>query len=334
MKKTISIFIIVLTGFFESFSQDCNAPITLCSGVTEVADSAQFSGAFSGTCFSSLNTLFYEFTTNNNSGNPSAFLPYDVDANIAVLNCVDAGLTLEVTAGIYLPVTLGDACGALTEVAPCVTDSLDFSINSGTLQPNTTYVLVVGIDPATAGFACDLDITLNGAPLEIDACCDANIPLGGSAQLQVYGATPDFGVENYIWDNVDSLDDFQSQAPVASPLFTTTYTVEGDVGTCEVTDELTVVVQQAVNVKNAITPNSDGFNDTWQISGIQNFDSALINVYDRWGQLVYKSIGYNQPWDGTNEGKRLSAGTYYYVIELNSLIVESEPITGYVVIVH
>ncbi len=334
MKKTTSIFIIVLGCLLRGFAQDCNAPVTLCSEVAEAADATQFSGPFAGTCFSATNSIFYEFTTNNNTLNPTAFLPYVVTANISIISCIDAGLTLEVTAGIYLPDVPGDACGSLSEITTCETDSMTFSLTTGTLDPNTTYVLVLGIDPATAGFVCDLDVELTGAPLEIDACCDANIPIGASAELQAFGATFVSGAESYVWDNNASLDDFQSQSPTASPLFTTTYTAEAEVGDCLVTDEVVVNVQQAINVKNAITPNSDGFNDTWQISGIQNFNNALINVYDRWGQLVFKSIGYTQPWDGTNDGKPLVAGTYYYVIELNSLVVESEPITGYVVIVN
>jgi len=335
MRKTISIFIIAITHTFGGYGQDCNAPITLCSGTAELADASQFSGAFNGTCFTALNSLFYEFTTNNNAANTAAFLPYNVLAEIEVISCLDAGVGLDVTAGMYLPDPTGDACGPLTEVAPCATDQNQVVVSSSVLQPNTTYVLVIGIDPATAGFVCDLDIVLTGAPLEINACCSSNIAVGESVLLQAFGATIVSGSENYVLDNPGSLDDFQSQSPVASPTNSTIYTVEGEVGDCLVTDEVTINVQRAINPANAMTPNNDGSNDTWRIGNIQNFDSALISVYDRWGQLVFKSIGYTQPWDGTNDnGNELSEGTYYYVIELNSLVVESEPVTGYVVIIR
>ena len=89
-----------------------------------------------------------------------------------------------------------------------------------------------------------------------------------------------------------------------------------------------------IGVPNAITPNNDGINDLWTIAGISDFQSAQVNVYDRWGQVVLKSIGYTQPWDGTNKGKFLPTGTYYYVIELNSPDVNIEPVVGFIAIVH
>jgi hypothetical protein len=45
-------------------------------------------------------------------------------------------------------------------------------------------------------------------------------------------------------------------------------------------------------------------------------------------------VGYAQPWDGTRGGKFLPTGVYYYVIELNSLDVNIEPVTGFVTLVH
>ena len=121
---------------------------------------------------------------------------------------------------------------------------------------------------------------------------------------------------------------------MASPIVTTTYTVEGEVGNCVTTDEVTIEVGDAISPFNVFTPNGDGISDSWQILRIENFNSALITVYDRWGQEVYKTIGYSTPWDGTNNGKRLPTGTYYYVIELNSLEVTAEPIIGFVFISH
>lgn len=315
-------------------SQDCSSPLTLCSGEPVSLDSTDFSSAFNEVCFSASNSAYFEFTTNNSVTFPGAFTPYEVSAEIIINNCMDAGIELQVTAGIYQPVIPGNACGVLTEISTCVTEVNQISLNSGELSPNTTYIIVVGLNPASNGFGCDVDVTLTGAPLEINAFGDANIPLGFSTPLEVFGATEEFGVENYVWAPNGSLDDFLSQSPEATPSNTTTYFVEGQVGDCLVTDQVVVTVDQAITVLNTFSPNGDGINDTWRILRIENFDSALINVFDRWGQLVYKTIGYTTPWDGTNEGKRLTTGTYYYVIELNSLEITSEPLTGFVVILN
>ncbi|MAW20898.1 MAG: hypothetical protein CMD16_00710 [Flavobacteriales bacterium] len=70
----------------------------------------------------------------------------------------------------------------------------------------------------------------------------------------------------------------------------------------------------------AITPNGDGMNDTWMLEGMELYPDALIQIFNRWGGLVYESVGGTQyqPWDGTNQGNDLSVGTYYYIIDLNT----------------
>jgi gliding motility-associated-like protein len=57
-------------------------------------------------------------------------------------------------------------------------------------------------------------------------------------------------------------------------------------------------------------------------------------VFDRWGQQVFKSLGYRTPWDGTNNGKYLPTGAYYYVIELNTYNLFIPPYVGIVSILR
>jgi gliding motility-associated-like protein len=42
-----------------------------------------------------------------------------------------------------------------------------------------------------------------------------------------------------------------------------------------------------------------------------------VVIFNRWGSIVYESIGYVEPWDGTFNGEDLPMGTYFYKIELN-----------------
>ncbi|MGL6267359.1 MAG: gliding motility-associated C-terminal domain-containing protein, partial [Chitinophagaceae bacterium] len=60
------------------------------------------------------------------------------------------------------------------------------------------------------------------------------------------------------------------------------------------------------------------------------FKNAIVEVYNTAGSLVYRSIGYNQPWDGKRNGQVLPAGTYYYTIDLKSQQVKK--LTGYITI--
>jgi gliding motility-associated-like protein len=77
-----------------------------------------------------------------------------------------------------------------------------------------------------------------------------------------------------------------------------------------------VKVFKKVIVPNAFSPNKDGINDTWQLVAIDAYPDADINVFNRYGQAVFTSHGYNKPWDGTYNNDPLPVGTYYYVIDL------------------
>ena len=80
---------------------------------------------------------------------------------------------------------------------------------------------------------------------------------------------------------------------------------------------------------NAFTPNDDGINDTWSIPLIRLFPQCVVDVYNRYGQVVFHSYGYSKPWDGKVNGKSLPVATYYYVIKLSSL---HPPVSGTVTI--
>jgi gliding motility-associated-like protein len=71
-------------------------------------------------------------------------------------------------------------------------------------------------------------------------------------------------------------------------------------------------------IPNVFTPNGDGKNDFWVIDNLDKYPTALVEVFNRWGDVVYRSKGYVTPWDGYFNGKRLSPGCYYYNIILNT----------------
>ncbi|SDT66445.1 gliding motility-associated C-terminal domain-containing protein [Mucilaginibacter mallensis] len=91
-------------------------------------------------------------------------------------------------------------------------------------------------------------------------------------------------------------------------------------GTCESSRaEIDVTVGvSSTDIANAFTPNGDGINDYWQIKNIDNYTNATIQVFNRYGQLLFESKGYAKPFDGTYKGQKLAAGVYYYIINLNA----------------
>ena len=104
-----------------------------------------------------------------------------------------------------------------------------------------------------------------------------------------------------------------------------------DVEGCLGYDSIYVVV--GVLPYEAITPNNDGFNDTWTPLDIESYENALVQVFNRWGGLVFESKGGEnyQAWDGTNDGEDLVSGTYYYIIDLDT---GDEPQTGPITIIR
>ena len=67
-----------------------------------------------------------------------------------------------------------------------------------------------------------------------------------------------------------------------------------------------------------ITPNLDGKNDLFVINYLEKvYPKCRVLIFNRWGSIIFESIGYEDPWDGTFNGEQLPMGTYFYKIELN-----------------
>ncbi|MBS1525740.1 MAG: gliding motility-associated C-terminal domain-containing protein [Bacteroidetes bacterium] len=100
----------------------------------------------------------------------------------------------------------------------------------------------------------------------------------------------------------------------------TVYYISQVSGACE-SDRAQVQVTVGIpslSIANTITPNGDGVNDYWNISGIENYPAARVQVFTRYGQKVFDSKGYQHPFDGTYGGKTLPTGVYYYIIDMGN----------------
>lgn len=75
-------------------------------------------------------------------------------------------------------------------------------------------------------------------------------------------------------------------------------------------------LHECVHIPNVFTPNDDGINDTWEITHIEMYPDARIFVFNRWGQKMYEGDGTSEYWNGEYRGKKVPAGTYFYVVAL------------------
>ena len=154
---------------------------------------------------------------------------------------------------------------------------------------------------------------------------DVLITEGKSVQLFAQGGA------TYEWSPAEGLSDPSSASPFASPLRTTTYTVtvttaEG----CVDTEQVTVTVLPKVQASNVITMNGDGLNDKFIIKNIESYPDCHVKIFNRWGEMVFESRGYKEPWDGTKNGQPLPMAAYYYIIHLNN---QEEPVSGSITII-
>ena len=152
-------------------------------------------------------------------------------------------------------------------------------------------------------------------PIFVDASEDQLIELGESVILEGTGTS------NPVWTPETGLSSTTTFTPTATPSETTTYFLTVTNGNCSLTDEVTVKIKEVITIPTGFTPNQDGTNDTWEIINIQQYPNNIVRVYDRSGQLVFKTTGYkntNNNWNGDYLGKPLPVSTYYYVIDLRN----------------
>ncbi|WP_439694614.1 MBG domain-containing protein [Mucilaginibacter sp. AW1-7] len=89
----------------------------------------------------------------------------------------------------------------------------------------------------------------------------------------------------------------------------------------------------SISIPNTFTPNGDGVNDSWEISALAFYSNKIVSVYNRFGALVFHSVGYGIPWDGTLNGRRLPVGTYYYIISVD-VSKKTETISGSITLIR
>ncbi|QQL51571.1 gliding motility-associated C-terminal domain-containing protein [Mucilaginibacter ginkgonis] len=75
------------------------------------------------------------------------------------------------------------------------------------------------------------------------------------------------------------------------------------------------VLSSAISISTVFTPNGDGKNDTFEITGITNYPGSQLLIFNRWGNEVYRSGSYANTWDGSG----LAEGTYYYLLNRRNL---------------
>ena len=167
----------------------------------------------------------------------------------------------------------------------------------------------------TAANACSSSatstITVYPTPT-VNAGRDTTILAGGAVQLQSRASGTGL---TYQWTPITNLSDPTILNPIASPDLDVLYTltVTSSEG-CVAADNIFIRVLQLPEIPNAFTPNADGYNDVWNIRYLNSYTNPTVQIFNRYGQQIYYSVGYANPWDGRFNGEDLPMGTYYYIV--------------------
>lgn len=202
----------------------------------------------------------------------------------------------------------------------------DNSTNSTfvTSDPGTVWVQVTGADGCVGYDSAHLEIF----PLPV-------VDLGSDTAL--------CGNDTWLIDAGDYANYQWSTGDIINPILVDSRRTEPEIIWVEVTDfngcrgsdtlvlEVCDIYILFENMPNTITPgDKNGQNDTWIIPNTDMFPDAVLEIYDRWGRLIWRTNDvFVNPWNGESmSGKEMPMDSYYFVLDIN--VYHIEPITGYV----
>lgn len=272
---------------------------------------------------------------------------YYTDTNVTICrgNSYLAGGALQFNEGIYIDTFVtADGCDSVIHTNLTIKDVLfpdlgnDTSICEGeslllypgqfnqylwwdgdqlndrkTVTNSGTYIVTVSNDMKC--FASDT-ITIITNPLPNvtilhsikDICRSDTINLYGNGALSYEWYFNDyFNSPKYIGDSINFAVNFQTKVTL----------IGTDVNNCKNSDELSLFYVPCcgnISVPNAFSPNGDGRNDQFHIITKAVFEEFLMNIYDRWGGLVFQTKNSQDKWDGTYQGRAADVGNYFYLI--------------------
>ncbi len=143
---------------------------------------------------------------------------------------------------------------------------------------------------------------------------DTTIYLGDNVQLRASGAP------FYYWTPTQYLTYTQSNSPLATPMESITYTVTGVslLQGCPQKDSVHInVLQQDIILPNAFSPNGDGTNDVFRVTGRKFITVQEFKIFNRWGDEIFATQDISKGWDGNYKGVAQDPGVYYYLVRVS-----------------
>lgn len=308
--------------------------VTNCEGTTVFSDGPSPS---TGNVFSTTNTIInshpselsYSWSPSSGLSNPNTYNPSLTTSTsgyyyltVGFTNFPQCGtetdsLYITVDTNNIKPSIIGDtmvclgnettliASNALTYMWP------DSSLsNSYTILPDTDTTIILLTTNHCFSNQTPINIIVVSPPIT-SSSSDTTIAIDNSVELYSSGGY------SYEWQPFTGLNCNTCDTVTASPVETTTYYIEiSDSIGCKSYDTVTVNVEYfPYFLPNGFSPNNDGNNDVLYIRGT-GIQSVYLQVFDRYGNLMFETQDQNVGWDGTYQSKPVNTGVYIYNIQV------------------
>jgi len=181
--------------------------------------------------------------------------------------------------------------------------------------PTTYTVVSTNTEGCEASDSVDVLFSSLGAGSAQAAANPQIIISGQSSQLSALPSGYD-----YLWNPSSTLNNPFAQNPIATPLESTTYHLQISDGECVFFDSTRVQIVDFVcgppiiYVPNAFTPNSDAKNEMLFVRGL-NLTRVHLEIYNRWGEMVFETNDQSKGWDGSYKGKACDPAVFVYYLE-------------------
>ena len=284
---------IIITNLILGYSSNVTQNFSLCAGETVTVGSniygatGMYSDTFTTTlgCDSIINTnlLINPLTP----GVITSTIDLCQDAAIVKFTAIPAGgnwggLGIDITTGFFDPALAGAGIHTITYTGsgPCGrTDSVAVEVYS---IPTITYTL-------------------------IDDECD----LGeGEIDITIIGGTPTI---IYTWSTGDITEDLNR---IKQGIFTLTVV---DAKGCTSSETMSIINVSTVDcnynifIPNVFSPDGNGENDVLKVEG-NGIEALDFSIFNRWGNLIFKSSSSDLGWDGTYKGQPVNQGVFVYFV--------------------
>jgi len=280
---------------------------------------------------------------------PEASQFYFVTANDGCSELVTDSIFIEVLEPIVLSYNFGDTlcfaeAGASVEVV--ITPEADYNIMWGDTLGSELLINDAGsihqLHVMNIEFGCtaeDVVLIPSFSPLTADFSVNPNdecIPFDANPVEFI-----DLSVNAVagMWDfgNGDSLtyDGSSPQSVYESAgLYDISLIVENEGGCLDTAvQSICVLDPSLIFIPDIFSPNNDGNNDILYVRGAGILDLEL-NIYNRWGNLVFKSTDLDNGWDGDANGSKSPTGVYFYQLRVRTEDGVEQDQTGNVTLIR